>query len=155
MKIRCLLIKLSDGRTFFTAKKNYPLLLEFAKIYDAQLKIVDAINPNLLIIKDLATKICDQTSTSNVKYYEKKVNYASLKAQTDRQKNLNTIRDYIVNQFSSGNFVKIKEINKELNNQNISASTLYRHINQIKTKLEKEGKSIIKVSPGVYKMEIK
>jgi hypothetical protein len=135
MKTTCLLIKLPDGRTFFTIKKNYTLLLEFAKIYGAQLKIVKAIDPQLLTLKDLATKICDQTIKSDISKKEC------------------TIRDHITKQFKSGKFVKIKEIGKDLNN--VSASTLYRHINYVKHKLEKEGKIITKVSPGIYRMEIK
>lgn len=165
MKLKCLLIKLPDGRKFFTTKNNKNQLLEFANVFKAKIEIVVASDPNLLSLKDLAAAICDQNKTTTSNYEEKKnfpneskvvfSHYTSFSNVSNRQrllKKVETIRDYILKQFNEGKPVKIKDIAKKFSKNDISVSTIYRHVNHVKEMLEAEKKIIEKISPGVYKL---
>lgn len=165
MKLKCLLVKLPDGRKFFTTKNNRTQLLEFANVFKAKIEVVEAYDPELLSLKDLAASICDQNKTSTSNYETKKgslneskavfSHYTSFSNTSARQrllKKVGTIRDYILAQFNAGKPVRIKDIARKFGKNGISASTVYRHVNHVKNMLEAEQKVIEKVSPGVYRL---
>jgi hypothetical protein len=166
MKLKCLLVKLPDGRKFFTTKNNHTQLLEFARVFKTKLEVVDAYDPELLSLKDLAASISDQTKVTKPTMYETKrtkeqdqvviSHYTSFSNLSTRQKLLKkvgTIRDYILSQFNAGKPVKIKDIAKKFDKHGVSVSTVYRHVNHVKEMLEAQNRVVVKVSPGVYKME--
>jgi hypothetical protein len=140
MKIKCLLVKLEDGRKFFTLKSNQKKLMEFALLFKAKLEIVEAYDPHLISLSELAIAICDQNNKGND--CVNKLFY-----------NEPEVVNYIINQFKSGKNVKIKKIAKKFSKDNVSPSTIYRHVKRIKNMLESENKSVIKISPGIYKID--
>jgi predicted DNA-binding transcriptional regulator AlpA len=167
--MKCLLIKLPDGRKFFTVKKAYPQLLEFAEAFKAKLEIVEANDPEILDLKDLAISICDPTKISKPTIYnvihQKDISpenkqlfnhYTSFSKLTSRQQmmeKVTSIRSYILNRFNEGKLVKIKTLARKFEKHGISASAIYRHVNYVKTMLENTNKIIIKVKKGVYKLQ--
>lgn len=167
MKTTCLLVKLSDGRKFFTAKTAKPQLIEFAKTFKAKLEIVEACDPEILSLKDLATFICDQTvkckPTSYINlqkeispeirnYYNNYTSFSKLSSRQQLMEKVASIRSYILSQFNTGKTVKIKNITKKFKKHNISTSAIYRHVNHVKNMLESSNKTVTKIAPGVYKM---
>lgn len=152
MKLKCLLVKLPDGRKFFTNKNNQRLLLEFANTFDAKLEIVEAYDPDILSLKDLAASICDHNKSGKLTAYQTKKKKITTELCDHFTEHKPTIRDYILTQFNGGKSVKIKDIAKKFSKHGLSVSTVYRHINHVKEMLEAESKTVIKVSPGVYKV---
>lgn len=165
MKLKCLLVKLPDGRKFFTTKNNHEELLEFAAVFQARLEVVEAQDPEVLSLSELASAVCDQNAIPKNTVYETKngpkphavVNrYTSMGDLSSRQqlrKKVSTIRDFIQSQFQAGKNVKIKNIAKKFSRHGMSVSTVYRHVAHVKDLLEADQKVVVKVSPGVYKLE--
>lgn len=65
---QCLMIETKDKRNFFTHKKNYMPLIEFAKTFKAQISVVKTNEAELLDLVDLSSAICNP-------YYKQKANF--------------------------------------------------------------------------------
>lgn len=164
---KCLLIKLPDGgRQLFTHRKNYPNLIEFSKKFNAQLEVVKASNAQLLELDDVAKCICDASYTMDDVQYEvikpsvnpKKTyftqctSFSGLGARERMMKKVSDVRQCIYDMFTSGQPVRIKDLESKFQKHQLSVSTIYRHVNFVKEQLESEGHAVTKVSPGVYKL---
>jgi hypothetical protein len=68
-RVRCLLVKLADGRVFFTKKKNARQLLEFSRVCNARLRAVEAVEPPLATLQDLVERACDLNYKTPPTYY--------------------------------------------------------------------------------------
>ncbi len=56
---QCLMIKTKDKRKFFTAEENYLPLLEFSKLFKAEMSIVKVRDAEILDLEQLAPALCD------------------------------------------------------------------------------------------------
>ena len=167
VKLKCLLVKLSDGRKFFTEKKRHPELIEFANALKAKLDVVEAEDPEILSLKELAESVCIQTKkskptaykiikkkkTQEKQYFSQHTSFSKLTTRQKLSMKTSIVRDYIALQFNAGNDVKIKDIAKKFEKHGISIGAIYKHINIVKATLEASNKKIIKVMPGLYRME--
>jgi len=62
----CVMIKCKDKRKFFTHKKNLPCLMEFSKIFNAEISVVRVKEAEILDLPQLAPAICDANFTQSV-----------------------------------------------------------------------------------------
>lgn len=155
MAKRCLLLKFPDSREVFTSEKYYNSLLELSKSFGVKIMTVEADNPSLLKIKDIAQIFCDQNKDPLVTCSYRIVPQTAKSDLGIREKMLqkvSDVRSYIENQFIEGNVVRIKELHHKFQKHNIAVSTLYRHLSYVKEKLESENKKIIKINTGCYKI---
>jgi hypothetical protein len=53
------MIKTKDRRKFFTHEKNYLPLIEFSKVFNAEISIIKAKDAEVLDLDELAPAICD------------------------------------------------------------------------------------------------
>ena len=58
---KCLMIETQDNRRFLTHERNYPHLLEFANIFNAQISVVKAKDAEVLDLVPLANAISSKT----------------------------------------------------------------------------------------------
>jgi hypothetical protein len=56
---QCLMIKIPDNRKFFTHEKYFPQLIEFSKIFSAEISVVKIEDDNILEFEELAPAMCN------------------------------------------------------------------------------------------------
>jgi hypothetical protein len=152
---RCIVLKLPDQREIFTHEKYHHTLLEFSKVFDVKISIVEAESPVLLHPKEIAKIFCDHSQPDSNECNYKVLHQISTTAIGAREKmlqNVIDVRSYIENQFREGQVVRIKELHHRFQKHNIAVSTLYRHVSYVRDKLELEGKKVIKVVVGSYRV---
>ena len=169
MKTQCLLVKLKDGRNFFTKRSHHAALIEFSTAFGAELKPVMAAKPQLLGLEELAECVCDQTRPGSSTRFTTRTDeagqephwyahYTAIGDLTPRQRSMRrlaSLRKCIDSQLRGGREIRVKSLAKKLAKYNINAGAVYRQINSIKTKLENEGRTLMKVRPGVYALNTK
>lgn len=143
--MECLIVKLPDNREVLTYEKNSSSLLEFSKIFEVNLLRVETDSQeDLLDLNEIADLFCDQ--------HKKPIN-SNYKLKNKLIKKTIDVKSHIENNLLEGNLIHIKEVHHIFRQHNISVSTIYRHLTAIKQKFKKEGKSIVKVSVGCYKLD--
>jgi len=152
--MKCLMIKTKDHRKFFTHEKNYPQLIEFSKLFNAEISIVKVEKTEILNLKDLAPALCDsnyQKPNSNYQVLEVKVSQKG-KKRTNILKNAEKIKRYIESQFRTGKVVSLKELNVKFKKHNVTTACLCSHLSKVRNKLEKQGLNIKKLGGGRYQL---
>jgi hypothetical protein len=143
--MECLLVKLSDGRRFFTKKKHQSVISAFAKTCKAKTEIVEAIDPTVKSLQELVDAICDPNVKSDYK------GHVALNKETDmRRKLLFEMKGEMVTKLLSGGTVSVKELSKNYNS--IPLGAIYKLLKEIKGSQSLKGQSPLKVSPGTYKI---
>ncbi len=166
MSKRCLLLRLPDSREVFTHEKYHNTLLEFAKSFGVKILTVEADFPNLLHPKDIAKIFCDQNKEvfntcsyrvvshqpSTTKTINQHTSFSSVGAREKMLQKVSDVRSYIESQFLEGNTVRIKELHHRFQKHNIAVSTLYRHLSYVKDRLKAQGRQVVKVAAGCYRL---
>ncbi len=151
---QCLMIKTKDKRKFFTHEKNYVQLIEFSKVFDAEVSVVKVKEAEILDLPDLAPAICTSNCQEPVDYQilEIKISQAQ-KKRKDILKHADRIKKYIRIKFMSGVVVSLKELTAKFNKYNVTVACLCNHLTQVRKQLESCNVKIVKVGGGKYKME--
>lgn len=146
MSKKCLLLKFPDEREVFTHEKYQHIFIEFSKSFNVKMFNVEADDPILLHPKDVVKCFCDQNVETNTK-----CNYKLFHNKIKKTRSYD-LKEYIETNLLEGNIVSIKELYNKFQKHNLSVSTIYRHLNFVKNKLQKEGKKIEKISVGCYRI---
>jgi len=152
---KCLMIKTKDQREFFTYIKNYKQLVEFSKVFNAEISVVKVKDAEILELTDLAPALCDKNYTSNADY--KVVDVKVRQEKKIRQKileNASKIKAYIKKEFLSGKIVKLNDLRKRFSKNNLTAACICNHLKDVKLKLEIEGYRVLHVGHGRYKLNL-
>jgi hypothetical protein len=152
------MVETTDSRKFFTQEKNYPQLIEFANTFNAQISVVEAVAPQVLDMIPLATAISDSTYKVNTEFHvietkiKRRQNQKNIKIHkvTNKQQ---MIRDFILEQFDSGKPVSIFGIAEHFKNYDFGLACYRNHLLQTRKELKANGKIIIKVDIGCYRMK--
>jgi len=163
---RCLLIKLPDEREFFTYEKNHPYLLEFANTFDAKVRTVEAQEPHLLNLSEIAKCFCDHSyrghpcnyheiaqPETSTKIMMNHTSFSTLGSRSKMLQKVSDVRNFIETQFLEGNPVRIKELHKRFQKHGVAVSTLYRHISIVRDRLKRKGHQVSKIAAGCYKLQ--
>lgn len=144
------MIETPDNRKFFTKEENYISLLEFSRLFDAEMSIVKVKEAEVLDLQELAPAFCDahyvQTPPVECQIIETKKN-------NKRQRIINNsvkINNYIEKAFKEKKVVSLKELRKTFNE--VTLACLCNHLKKVRKSLENQGNVIIKVGGGKYKM---
>jgi hypothetical protein len=140
---KCLLIKTQDGRSFLTQNENLPLLVEFAKVFQAEIFKVNT-NDKLLTIQKLVASFCDQN-------YKSKPEYTDVKKIFPRKVGANHIKEDIEKQLLSANTVKLKNLKSKY--KTVSYTSLCNYFSEVRKNLIRKGYNVVKISAGNYKIE--
>lgn len=152
---QCLMIKTKDRRKFFTHEKNYIQLLEFSRLFKAEVSVVAVKEAEVLDLEQLAPAICDATYVQSQPVEMKILEVKLPQARRDRQNILKTaqkITNYIEKKFLSGDVVSLRNLIKKYNKLNVTSACLCNHIAIVRKRLETNGGKFVKVGGGKYQM---
>lgn len=153
---KCLMITTKDHRKFFTYEKNYIQLLEFSKLFGAEVSIVNVKEAEVLDLPQLAPAFCDANYTP-----EKRPDYKVLEIKLPQRKKRNrqdilkmaqVIQGYISKSFLNGEIVSLKKLNKKFAEEKLTLACLCNHVAVAKKALEERGHRIVKVGGGQYQL---
>jgi hypothetical protein len=149
------LLKTKDKRKFLTYKKNLPLLIEFARAFEAEISLIRLKNEekiDVFELENLAPAICNANYIVEPNYeILEKILPQNKKPKTNN--NHHTIQKFIINRLKKGHTVSLEQLRKKFKNQRIANTTLCNHFSTSRKNLEKEGYSIVKLKAGEYCLE--
>jgi hypothetical protein len=153
---QCLMIKTKDRRKFFTHEENYIQLLEFSKLFNAEISVVSVKEAEVLNLSQLAPAICDanyiQSQPVEYKILEVKV-AQNRRTRKDILKTAKKIKSYIRQKFLAGELVSLQKLAKTFRKTKVTLACLCNHLTQVRTDLEQEGRTIRKVGGGKYVLD--
>lgn len=156
--VNCLMLKTTDQRCFFTYKYNYPQLVEFARTCDAEISVVKAQNAKVLDLPELARSICNHGKQVEIPQYELlevKVPKQEIKVSRTRKKLLtqaNIISSYVKKAFLNSKVVSLTDLETKFSEFGLSKSALCNHITRMRKELKKEGRKVLKIKRGEYRI---
>jgi hypothetical protein len=154
MKKRCLMIQMPDHRRFFTPEKNYPQLIEFSKVFGAELSIVRVEPEAVRDIEDVVPLFCDGNSAESVKFELVEIKRPN-KRRNDRRSILKLagqIRRQISSALLAGKCVSLTGLRKKYCKYGLSTSCLCNHVRFVKEALESQGYQVERSQRGCYKL---
>ena len=156
MNNNCLMIRTKDRRKFFTPEDNYDELVEFSRVFNAEVSLVPVQEGEVLDIDSLVPAICNASYRPSVrpKYelVEVKIPQKARKL-AKRAELLGTarkIKAYITDTFLSGGVVSLHELEDKFRGEELSISCLCNHVTRVRKELAKQGKKVVKIRAGEY-----
>lgn len=152
--MKCLMIKTKDNRKFFTNEEYFSQLVEFSKLFNAELSLVKVRDVPILKLEELAPAICDPN------YKNINTNYETVAVKIPLQRKerrflLTTaekIKTFIRTSLLEMKVVSLKDIKKEFKTNNFTTACLCNHFTKVRNELINEGYNIVKVGGGKYKI---
>jgi hypothetical protein len=148
---KCLMIKTKDRRKFFTHEKNFRPLVEFSKVFKAEVSVVKVQEAEVLALCDLAPALCDPSYSPgpHPQYQVIKVKIPqSRRLRQDILKNANRIRQQIRKKFIAGKELSLKQLCRDFTG--LTSACLCNHMRMVREELEKEGYQFKKTGGGKY-----
>lgn len=150
------MISLENGQKYFVHQHNLATIKEFARTFNADLKIVQVEESKITAISDLPLRICeghhsdiDDSEVIIIEHvYPKQVN----KRATARQ-NAREIRKFIRSELVAGAIVTLKSLRKQFLATGLSNSCLCNHFSAVRHELQKCGYKIEKQGAGAYQLQ--
>lgn len=155
MSDKCLLLKTPDSRCFFTEEKNYPLLVEFGRTFNAEISVVKTkTQVQVLELPDLAKMICNQKPVECPPYDILETKLPSTKElDTNRQEKIKKTREitnFIRAELLGGKIVSSPELEQKY--PETKKGSISNYITRTKRELQAQGHHIVKVKPGCYRI---
>lgn len=157
MNNKCLMIKTEDERKFFTEEKNYAQIEDFAKMFKAEISVVETTDCEVLKLEELAPAICN----ANYKSKNNEYNILEIKFPESKKKrkqivnNSKVISEYIEQKLKNNNEVSLKELIKTFKNIDVTSACLCSHFKKTREKLAEKGYCFKKTAGGTYKATCK
>lgn len=149
--MNCLLIKTKDNRKFLTHKKNLESLIEFSKVFLAEIYLVEKEEGKILELKKLAQSICKQDQEGEVKF--RKIERLYPKARRSRKdilKDAQKIQSFIRRKLVDGKTLSLKDLKEKYKDLNVTDACLCNHFANVRKSLKKEGHDFRKIGAGTY-----
>lgn len=150
----CLLIKTKDQRKFFTHEKNLELLLEFSKIFKAEISKVNVEEAEVLELEELAPAFCNMAYKISEPIYK----ILEIKVPNNKKKRKEIlslskrINNFIKKEMIQGKDLSLKEIKNKFNSEKLTTACLCAHFTKVRNELEKKGYRSKKVKGGTYRL---
>lgn len=152
MKDTCLLIKTKEHKNFITYEKNLGSIIEFAKIFHAEIflvKLLDKDKP--MELKALTAAMCNSEYKLNPKHKKlDKIYPASRRPRKTILKSAVEIRKYIKKKLLAGKSVSLKELKWRYKNHDYTDACLCNHLSSTRKELAKDGHAFLKMGAGKY-----
>jgi hypothetical protein len=150
--IQCLMIQTKDRKKFFTYEKNLPQLIEFSKIFNAEISTVQIPSEaEVLDLEELAPALCEKKS-QDINY---KVIEVKLKPKETRKLSIlraSKVISYIKSSLLNGKIVSLKELNKKYKKHNLTIACFCNYFKKARAELAENGHQLVKVGGGKYKI---
>jgi hypothetical protein len=144
------MIETKDSRKFFTQRKNYTQLIEFANTFDAEISLVRLEDGDILDLGPLAEAISNNADPGNGRFtLVRKI------IELKKKKNMGAayeVKEWIKTCFSEGKVVNFKDLRGKFQKHNLSYNALYSHFASVRKKLQEQGLAIEKIGPGQYQL---
>ncbi len=157
--INCLMLRTADSREFFTHAHYFSHVVEFAKTCSAEVSVVKATNVKVMELEELARSICDHNKSKQPNSYEvvevKLSPVGELNTIRTRRKILaqaDIIASHIQQELLAGREVSLNDLERKFNDFSLSKPALCNHMARVKKQLMNEGKSVVKLKRGVYRL---
>ena len=151
---KCLMIQTKDRKKFFTHERNLIELIEFSKIFNAEISTVQIPNEEIVLdLEELAPALCEKKQ-SKQKQYE--VLEVQIKTGHKRNKNISRsskIKKHIEQSLLNGQVVSLCDLIDKYKSYKLTTACLCNHFKKTRENMEKEGYQIVKVGGGKYKIE--
>jgi hypothetical protein len=151
MPRKYLMLELKDNRKFFTEQRNLNQLIEFSKVFGAEISVVKANDAiEVLDLISLAENVCTESHKihdPNLQVLEVKVPRKKRSRKTSR-----TIESWIKNKLLSGETICIADISKKYKNLKLTTSCFCQHLGRVRQEF---GDKIEKVAKGQYKLKLR
>jgi hypothetical protein len=152
---KCLMVK-HGNKQYFTDEKNYPMLIEFGKKFDAEISVVKVNEAELLIdLQTLAECLCNpdyipSKTEVNVEVLESRL-LPKKKIIVEKEQSKSTVEDEMEKLLRSGKPLAIAELYAKWQDiEDGDYQKVYNKFIKIKSTLIKEGYSIERVRKGIY-----
>ena len=150
---KCLMIKTKDHRKFYTHEKNFLQLIEFSKLFNAEVSVVKVKDASMLELPDLAPALCDATYSqeqpAECQIIEVKI-AQNKKSRQNILKSAKKIQEYIKNQFLKGEIVSLKKLSDKFKPLKVTNACLCTHLKLVRNDLESQGYVVTKTGGGKY-----
>lgn len=148
----CLMIKTQDKKKFFTYRTNIKQIIEYIKIFKAEIYLVKAHNVEVLQLKELATSLCNKfEDQSSVKHEViEKIFPISIRKRVKILKDATKIRKFITEKLEKGDAISLQLLKKKFAKLNLTDSCLCNHLAKARKQLTVDGHVIKRVGPGKY-----
>ncbi|MCK9458458.1 MAG: hypothetical protein M0R80_02295 [Proteobacteria bacterium] len=149
----CLLITTSDNRNLFTQKRYLNQLVEFSKVFGAEIAIAKADNPEILSLEALAPALCDSgyNSTAPFEILEYKLPKIAIKQRFI--KIASQIKQHIREALLRGETVELQNIMQQFHKFKLTTACFCNHFSKVRQELVAEGHVIEKIGGGKYKIK--
>jgi hypothetical protein len=150
---QCLMIQTQDRKKLFTYEKNFPQLIEFSKIFNAEISTVQIPNEaEVLELEELAPALCEKKSqNTNFRIVQIKVKpKKKRRLMISRAKRIQT---HIKKNLLKGKVLSLKDLKKKYDG--LTTACLCSHFSKIRAILQDQGHEIAKVGGGKYKLVAK
>lgn len=148
----CLMIETKDHKRFFTHEKNLPQLIEFSKVFKAEIsKVQIPSETEVLELEELAPALCEKKSQIT----DYKILEIKLRQKKTREKILSKatkIQQYIRKNLLNGKTVSLKELNKKYKKYQLTNACLCNHFRLTREKMKLDGHLFMKTGGGSYKI---
>lgn len=151
VRTRALMLKLPDRRRLFTTEENLKTLEEFARVFHAEVSLVEVRDPDLLDADGLAREVCDPKphDRRHVRVL-KRIHPPLRRERTKLRREAKEIRSYISQRLVKSGSISMAELHDKFGDLNLSASCLCNHIAWVRRELEKSGTCLSRERRGVY-----
>ena len=152
----CLMIKTKDKRKFFTHKANLPQILEFSKLFRAEISTVQVNEAEVLDLAALAPAFCDANyEMPAAKYKILEVMYPSKRNRKDFLKNSARIREFIRQRLDKSGEISLDELKGRFKDKGLTTACFCNHLRFMKAEVVETGKDLVKTGTGTYRIEKK
>lgn len=160
MQNQILMIQTKDKRKYYTDFQNLPMLVEFVKTFGADLSLVESNEVETMDLEKLVPALCDdsyRTPRINraVRVLHKLYPVRQEESYTRKEilQNARKIREHIKLALEKGDIVRIAEVKEKFRSLELTDSCLSNHMSVICKEMSKEGKRVIRMKMGVYRIE--
>ena len=151
--MNCILIRTKDKRELVTKAENLPSLFEFAKTFNAELYHAEYVEGKLLGLKGLAHALCDPNYQSGVVCKSlRKLQPGSARDRKHILVQAQTIRSFIASSLEAGKTVSLVQLRERYAALKLTDACLCNHISMVRKTLQSQGKQVIKVAAGKYRL---
>jgi hypothetical protein len=152
---QCLMVETRDKRKFFTYEKNYPLLIEFANAFNAEVSTVQIKEGEILDLAPLASAISNPDYIAKPKFEKIETKIPKLKKRPRKRamEIAQIIRNHIREKLMSEEVVGLREIKNRYKRYNLTSSCFCAHLSKVRDELEREGHVIEKMGGGKYMLK--
>lgn len=154
---KCLLVKTPDQRCFFTEEKNFPVLIEFGRTFDAEISVVSLnAEVEVLDLDDLAKSICGTDPKDHPEYNVVEVKLAApikktLETRAAKVTQGKTIADYIRQELTAGREMSIAHLEAKF--PEVNKPCLSNYFTRTRREMTSQGHRLTRDKQGVWKIQ--